>query len=169
VLAASCFPWFVSAVWFRESQVAGDNRVTFPVTAMLPPVRYNRCDRSEKDTITVKHVRSDAINNDYGGSRRLARVTLLPAVAAVAVLVTACGSSPSASSTGRSAFYPKALSYSKCMRAHGVPNFPDPNAQGNIVAPAGSEDDSNPVFAAAHETCQPLLSSRGQTTKAKSN
>ena len=109
------------------------------------------------------------MNNDYGVSRRMARVTLLSAVAAVAVLVTACSGSPSTSSTGRSASYAQVLSFSECMRAHGVPGFPNPNAQGDIIAPAGSEDDSNPVFAAAHQTCEYLLPSGGKTTKGQSN
>ncbi len=31
------------------------------------------------------------------------------------------------------------LALAVCMRAHGVPNFPDPNNDGAIVAPVGSE------------------------------
>jgi hypothetical protein len=120
--------------------------------------------------ITTRRERSDAMNNDYGSDRRLLHATLLPAVAAAAVLMTACSSAPSTSSpTGGSVNYQKALAYSNCMRAHNVPNFPDPDAQGNIVASAGAESNSDPAFAAAERACASLNPGGSQAGTAEPN
>jgi hypothetical protein len=43
------------------------------------------------------------------------------------------------------------------MRAHGVPNFPDPNSQGGFFFQGGSGgglDPNNPTFQAAQRACQ---------------
>ncbi|MGO9881957.1 MAG: hypothetical protein ACLPV4_02950 [Solirubrobacteraceae bacterium] len=58
-----------------------------------------------------------------------------------------------------------ALAMAVCMRAHGVPNFPDPRVEsapnGGIainVGPAGpSVDAGSPAFEAAQKDCGPLL------------
>ena len=105
------------------------------------------------------------MNNDYGGTRRLPRAGLLPAMAAVAVLTAACGGSASSSSaTGGSADYQQALAYSQCMRAHGVADFPDPDAQGNIIQHVSGnqpDDENGSVFQAADTTCRHLLPGGG--------
>jgi hypothetical protein len=44
------------------------------------------------------------------------------------------------------------LSLAKCMRAHGVPNFPDPDASGAI--PPGSVDPNSPQVKSAFQACQ---------------
>jgi hypothetical protein len=47
-----------------------------------------------------------------------------------------------------------ALKFSSCMRSHGFPNFPDPNANGAISG--GSGDGINPAspqYQAAQKTC----------------
>jgi len=45
----------------------------------------------------------------------------------------------------------KSLKLSECMRAHGVPNFPDPNGQG--VIQGSGIDPNSPVFQKAQQTC----------------
>lgn len=48
------------------------------------------------------------------------------------------------------------LAVSRCMRAHGVPNFPDPNpTTGELAAPAGI-DRSSPQVLAALRSCSSL-------------
>ncbi|HTW06605.1 MAG TPA: hypothetical protein VME46_03795 [Acidimicrobiales bacterium] len=50
-----------------------------------------------------------------------------------------------------------ALKYSECMRAHGVPDFPYPNAQGQLQAkgaPSSDLDPSSPEFQRAAKDCQ---------------
>jgi hypothetical protein len=51
----------------------------------------------------------------------------LAAVAAVAVLATACGSS-APSTTTASYSYAQELAIAQCIRGHGLPAFPDPSA-----------------------------------------
>lgn len=99
------------------------------------------------------------------------RVLMASGASVLALALAACGSgSPSASgvahlgttpTTGPSAFgAPSPLAYSKCMRANGVPSFPDPpspSAQGQFEAqagPGGAPDPSSPAFQRASEVCQ---------------
>jgi hypothetical protein len=88
------------------------------------------------------------------------------AVAAVVggVLLAGCGggspSAASSASTGSSADAPGALVFSKCMRADGVPNFPDLNDNGMRIEASGRNISVNgvsvnaPAFAAAREKCR---------------
>jgi hypothetical protein len=51
----------------------------------------------------------------------------------------------------------QALAFSQCMRAHGVGDFPDPNAQGQIQIGGGPDSDlspNNPAFQKAQNACQ---------------
>lgn len=50
-----------------------------------------------------------------------------------------------------------ALKYSDCMRSHGEPDFPDPDAQGMIkLNPTGVMSPGSPEFQKAEKACQPL-------------
>jgi hypothetical protein len=48
------------------------------------------------------------------------------------------------------------LRYARCMREHGVADFPDPDAGGNFRAPAGSTDPKTPSFQRAMQACRQL-------------
>jgi hypothetical protein len=51
----------------------------------------------------------------------------------------------------------KAIQYADCMRAHGVPNFPDPNGQGLIkITPATNVDVGASQYNRAQRDCQKL-------------
>jgi hypothetical protein len=111
-------------------------------------------------------------------------------LAAVALLVTGCGgtspdsgvahlgtsaastnsSSSSSSSTGVGSGEAQpgssAIAFSACMRAHGVPNFPDPkiSTSGNSVKVAIGVNPTitgNPHFKSAQQSCQKLLPGGG--------
>jgi hypothetical protein len=82
---------------------------------------------------------------------RRALLLLLP------LLATACGGSPQV--TAESTHQGKALAFARCMRAHGVPSFPDPDAQGSF--PSFDTGVSKQVSVAADETCKHLLPSGG--------
>jgi hypothetical protein len=59
----------------------------------------------------------------------------------------------------------KTLAYSKCMRAHGIADFPDPNASGGLELKAGPGSDlapDNPRFQAADKACKHLLPNNGK-------
>jgi hypothetical protein len=98
-----------------------------------------------------------------------AKRTILFAAAAIAL--TACGATPQGStgstaqgnqaygdsSAGTSAVggaaprYTKA--YSACMRAHGLADFPDPDAEGTLVLPRGM-DPGSAAYQSAQRACQ---------------
>jgi len=58
-----------------------------------------------------------------------------------------------------------ALAFSECMRSHGVPNFPDPNAQG-VIQGSGINPSSS-SFQAANKDCRHLLPNGGVPTPAE--
>jgi hypothetical protein len=49
-----------------------------------------------------------------------------------------------------------ALKFAQCVRAHGVPGFPDPNAQG-VFSQNGPSATGTPQFQSASRTCMSLL------------
>jgi hypothetical protein len=58
--------------------------------------------------------------------------------------------------------------YAACMRKNGVPNFPDPNAQGQLSFSAASGfDPRSAAFQHAQEGCQKLLPNGGQPSPAQ--
>jgi len=70
-----------------------------------------------------------------------------------------------------------ALAMAKCMRAHGVPNFPDPvvsagpggkgvNVRIGGGGPGSGINPTSPAFQSAQKTCQPLMGGPGLPTKA---
>lgn len=106
------------------------------------------------------------MNGKSGGHRpRPGRLRLLGALLAMlgVALLAACSSTPASASGGSSpsTAYQKALAYAQCIRAHGIPNYPDPNSKGQFVVQNGSSnplpDVSNAVRDAATKACQKLL------------
>jgi hypothetical protein len=109
------------------------------------------------------------MNNNFGGHRpRTAQFgwmgTLLVILGVVAL--AACSSSGGStatgtSSSGASSAYTQALAYAQCMRAHGVPSYPDPNSKGQFYIANGASDPtahvSTTVLNAASQACQKLL------------
>jgi hypothetical protein len=59
-----------------------------------------------------------------------------------------------------------ALAFSRCMRSHGVPNFPSPNISGGRIrlkiGPGGGLDPSSPQFQAAQRACQSYFGPGGK-------
>jgi hypothetical protein len=83
------------------------------------------------------------------------------AVIGCAVAVAACGSSSKPPSAGGQRFA-AGIKYADCMRAKGVPNFPDPSAGGGIQIPSGSGvNPVSPSFRAARASCAKLLPGGG--------
>lgn len=66
-----------------------------------------------------------------------------------AVLLAACGSTKP---NGHQAAFEAGLKFAKCMRAHGVTDFPDPSSGGGIQLAAGI-DPASPSFQAAQKAC----------------
>ncbi|HEY1567156.1 MAG TPA: hypothetical protein VGF68_09070 [Solirubrobacteraceae bacterium] len=92
--------------------------------------------------------------------------------------VAACGASGSSGGTGTDAAsgVHQGLKLARCMRAHGVPNFPDPSSAGGINIQQGSGiDPQSPAFQAAQQACRkvipggaggPIKATKAQFTKA---
>jgi hypothetical protein len=116
------------------------------------------------------------------------RLTIILSLLAAAVGLAACGSSRpntggATTDQGNSAAaQAKALAFSRCMRSHGVPNFPDsPASGGNFKiqvqsGPNGTNVNgaavNGPAFQSAMQTCRSYLPNGGhpsaaQTAKAK--
>ena len=104
------------------------------------------------------------MNDKTGGSRGLRDAGALAVAAAVAVLATACGGS--APSSASAPTYAQELALAQCMRGHGVPNFPDPNASGGYTltsngsvegAGGSSIDIDSSQVQAAYGDCRHLL------------
>jgi hypothetical protein len=86
--------------------------------------------------------------------RRLRRGGSIAAVAAAAAIAaTACSALPG--SPNGSVKYQEALAFSRCMRAHGVPSFPDPNSNGQLSA--NGIDTKSPQVRSAAGDCQSVL------------
>lgn len=106
------------------------------------------------------------MNGKSGGHRprpaRLALVGVLLAMLGIVVLA-ACSSSGTTSASGgssTSSAYQKALAYAQCIRAHGIPDYPDPNSQGQFIIQNGASAPpsvSPAVANAAAKACQKLL------------
>jgi hypothetical protein len=61
---------------------------------------------------------------------------------------------PAASITQQRLNGAQALQFSQCVRSHGVPNFPDPDASGRIPDPASAGvNQGSPQFQAANVAC----------------
>jgi hypothetical protein len=118
----------------------------------------------------------DAYRDEHRERRRarLRRAGLLAAALACLALVAAACSSPASSGAGAGPAGGSArhseLAYSRCMRAHGITGFPDPNAQGDISLNAGPGtgiNPSSPQYKAADNACKSLLPPRHTLTPAQ--
>jgi hypothetical protein len=86
------------------------------------------------------------------------------ATVACALALAACGSTGKPATSRSSNAYASFLSFSKCMRAHGVSNFPDPNPGGGVkiaVGPDSGLDPQAPAFQSARQSCKHLLPGGG--------
>jgi hypothetical protein len=105
---------------------------------------------------------------------------VLAALASIAFLVGACGSgstsssstttggattgtgvvtrsgSGSGSQSGNTTTGSYSVAFAECMRAHGVPKFPNPNGSGNQLADSGVDPSSSAYQAALNGPCESL-------------
>jgi hypothetical protein len=69
--------------------------------------------------------------------------------------VAACGSSApnSSKSAAVASNGQRLLAFSQCMRAHGVPKFPDPTGRRIQIGPSTGVNPASPAFQAAQKAC----------------
>lgn len=116
---------------------------------------------------------------------RLLRRWLTPARTATAIIastaIAACGSRAaippsSTSSPGhptqaqiQDQLHQHLLSFARCMRARGVPNFPDPASRGAdkafLLGQIPGINPQSPAFQSAHTTCEHLLPGGGTRSR----
>ena len=96
---------------------------------------------------------------------RIQMITGTTAVAAVALLAGCGGSSkpPAGSASSNNNPVQAAYQFSRCMRQHGLPNFPDPQVQSSAghtavaIRVGGPDLKGSPAFRTAQQACQHIL------------
>lgn len=87
-----------------------------------------------------------------------------PAVLSVASSTTNGQGSSTSNSSPAAAQGNEALDYSRCMRSNGVPNYPDPDSNGNLrKGDARAFGVSSSQYRAAERACQHLLPNSGSS------
>jgi hypothetical protein len=140
-------------------------------TCVKPPASYNQFDEPERQGADM-HIRGIT-----SGRRRAGPLTA--GMIALGLFAAACnkdnaadptvarlsGSAASATSSASESAHGSLLAYSRCMRSHGIKDFPDPSGNGDLGIQAGPGSDlnpKNPQVAAADRSCRPLLPNHGQ-------
>ena len=91
--------------------------------------------------------------------KRLAR-RLVPALLVAPLLVLAACGQDNGNRVAPVNEAEAGRAFSQCMRDNGVPDFPDPDADGRLRGP-GHEQEGNPRFRAAQEKCREKLPGGG--------
>jgi hypothetical protein len=107
----------------------------------------------------------------------------MPVLAIATVLIAGCGSSnPSGSDSAAATKRSSIVAFARCMRSHGVPNFPDPGGngrggleiQGSQTTGSGASMMVNgvavngPAFQSAMHTCHSYLPNGGRPSASQS-
>jgi hypothetical protein len=103
---------------------------------------------------------------------RSSSVTAIVAAAGLALLAAACGGSPASdvAQLGKTATQNGAVAFARCMRANGVPNWPDPNSSGAFDKSKLSSQQlgaGSSRVQAAQSACQHLLPNGGRPNPAE--
>jgi hypothetical protein len=91
------------------------------------------------------------------------RALLLSAAAILSgVLLAGCGGSPSptggaSAPASTASAVESGVALARCIRLHGVPNFPDPKVSGQAVRMGSARTIESPAFQSAVHSCQRLL------------
>ena len=97
-------------------------------------------------------------------SRRLFVPIAITAVAAVSLLGAGCGGSGSSTTATTTAAHTGALAFARCMRAHGLPGWPDPTSSGvfdkSTLRQLGYS--KSQVMAVEARACNNLLPTNGE-------
>lgn len=107
-------------------------------------------------------------DHQAGAQVRVRRaVALLAGVTAIGLLGVGCASSSSKAPRDAAQPATQAVAYAKCMRSHGVPDFPDPGGSSagsntflGIALPA-SINPQSPAFQSANTVCQKVVATGG--------
>jgi hypothetical protein len=87
---------------------------------------------------------------------------LTSALAGVTLLASACGGGSTAGPAAHLTAYQMELAYAECMRAHGMPSWPDPHSNGTFV---GSFNFGSAAYQSANRACAHLQGGSPETTE----
>lgn len=106
--------------------------------------------------------RGDGRHQDHRSRLRRAGPVAV-AFVLVGVLAAACGGGPASPGAGHTGSQKsELLPFSACIRAHGVPNFPDPRPAGGFARSAlNAIDVQSPQFRSAEKACSSLAIASG--------
>lgn len=102
------------------------------------------------------------MNANPGAQRRKAAASAA-VLAGISLLAAACSGGGSTAQAGSST-YQKAVAYAQCMRARGVPGFPDPDTQGDFLF-HGNPNAAQ--YLSANKGCEHLLPNSGAASPAQ--
>ena len=161
VLLAGCGGTSSPGVAHTGSTASSAGRAAAPVSGPKSAVAYASCMRSHG----VPGFPDPGSNGRFslGASIDLSSPQFQAAQRACQSLLPTGGSSfatQAASGTISPEKQAQLLRFARCMRAHGVPNFPDPTSQGIALSP--SVDPKSPQFQAATQACRQLFPALGQ-------
>jgi len=118
--------------------------------AVARALAYTHCMRSHGVSNFPDPTAGSGGGVTFQGSFNLKSPTYQAAAQACASLMPGGTQSPPVSAQKLAA----EVTWAQCLRAHGVPNFPDPNAQG--VFDSGKFDATSSAFQTASQACQSL-------------
>jgi subtilase family serine protease len=113
-----------------------------------------------------------AMNRKTGGNRSRWRAAAVAVAATIAVLPTGCGfvhvhlGSSGGSAPAGSVAYRAELAYARCMRAHGLPGFPNPHPRPSGGLSVHVNVNPNSPAEQADDACRHLLAGGGTGTGA---
>jgi hypothetical protein len=123
-----------------------------------------------KEDQMIREARPATPHDDVGRTRCLRRTgRIVSALLAVVLLATACaGGSNGPAVAGQGSSSTRAaspsgdprdaeLAYAKCMREHGISDFPDPQPGGGPIQVGPGSNWNSPQFNAADDACKSLL------------
>jgi hypothetical protein len=100
-------------------------------------------------------------------TRRARALAVAVCAGAASIAAAGCGSTAPRATTAASASSPQgeaatAFAFSRCMRAHGVPNFPDPvvsggNGSQKVAIAVTPAETSSPRFKSAQSACRGIM------------
>ncbi len=94
----------------------------------------------------------------------MSRAGAVTGAAGLALLAAACGGSPTSPTDGGTA----AITFSRCMRSHGIPAYPDPGSGGLLPKKTPQQlGVADTVFQAAQGACIHLVPNGGRPTSAQ--
>jgi hypothetical protein len=125
----------------------GNSDVTGSVPLLSPVRSYNST--SSTNAIEADDMRDRSTGRAFTGRRLPSAVVAASCAAAIA----ACGSSDKPNPASASS--DPLVNYARCIRVHGVPNFPDPSGSHGLAIPNDINPQS-PAFKTAEQACAKL-------------